>query len=227
VYVIVVGAGNIGTPLVGLATEAGNEVVAVERDDAKANALAKRYDCLVLNADATTRETLVDAGAEEADALISTTDRDATNVMVCLLARDLSVPTVVSVVHDPEHTSLFRRVGVQAVENPQQLIAEYLYRSAARPAIVDYMHVGGRAEVFEIYVTEGAPIAGVSLTEAVDRGLLPEDVLIVAVARDDNQPLTPRGGTVLQSGDLLTVFSGHGASPELTDVFGHNADGDG
>ena len=221
-YVIIVGTGAIGTPLVGLATEAGHEVVAVERDAAKADAIAQRYDCLVLNADATTRETLVDAGVEEADALISTTAEDATNVMVCLLARELSVPTVTSVVHDPEHTPLFQHVGVQAVENPQQLIAENLFRAAVRPDIADYMRVGERAEVFEINVAAGAPIAGMRLIDAAEEGLLPGDVLIVAVARDGEQPIAPRGDTAVEVGDRLTVFSGHGATPELTSVFGHD-----
>ncbi|WEL20461.1 TrkA family potassium uptake protein [Halorhabdus sp. BNX81] len=224
-YVIIVGAGDIGTPLIDIATRSGNEVVVIERNAERANRAADRFDCLVLEADATTNNTLEEAGVEQADAVVSTTDRDATNVMVCLLATEYEVPSILSVVHNPEHMSLFEQIGVNTIENPQQLIAEYLYRSVARPAIVDYMRIGEDAEVFEIAVTENAPIAGKTLTEAGEGDILPEDTLIVAIDREgEDRPLTPRGNVRIRPNDLLTVYSARGADPELTDVFGHYED---
>ncbi|ELZ24308.1 TrkA-N domain protein [Halosimplex carlsbadense 2-9-1] len=224
-YIVIVGAGDIGMPLIDIATRSGNEVVVIENDTARADAVASEYDCLVLDADATLKETLIDAGAGRADGIVSTTDQDATNVMVALLAQELDIPAIVSVVHNPEHMTLFRQIGVNTIENPQQLIAEYLYRAVARPAIVDYMRIGEEAEVFEITVTENAPIAGKTLTEAGTGGILSDDVLIVAIDREsEDKPLTPRGNTRIEANDLLTVYSGSGADPELTDIFGHYED---
>jgi len=224
-YLVIVGAGDIGTPLIDTATRSGNEVVVVEIDDTRADAVADEYDCLVLNADATVKETLEDAGASRVDAIITTSDQDATNVMVSLLAKELAIPQVVSVVHNPEHIDLFRRIGVNTMRNPQQLIAEYLYRSVARPAIVDYMRIGDEAEVFETSVTEDAPIAGKTLVDAGDEGLLPDGILIVAIEREgEGSPITPHGGIRIRPGDLLTVYSGRGATPEVTDIFGHFED---
>ncbi|SDJ58573.1 trk system potassium uptake protein TrkA [Halovenus aranensis] len=224
-YIIIVGAGDIGTPLIDIATRSGNEVVVVERDAQKADEIAGEYDCLVLNADATAKETLVDAGAERADAIVSTTEQDATNVMVCLLAEEFDIPAIMSVVHNPEHMTLFRQIGVNTIENPQQLIAEHLYRAVSRPAIVDYMRISEEAEVFEITVTEDAPIAGKTLSEVGEQEVLSDEVLIIALERDgEDGPLTPRGETRIEVGDLLTVYSAFGASPELTDLFGHYED---
>jgi trk system potassium uptake protein TrkA len=224
-YIIIIGAGDIGTPLIDIATKSGNEVVVIERDDVRANRAADEFDCLVLNADATTKDTLDDAGAGQADALISTTDQDATNVMTCLLAKEFEVPAILSVVHNPEHMGLYEQIGVNTMQNPQQLIAEYLYRAVARPAIVDYLRIGEDAEVFEITVTEEAPVAGKTLQEAAQADLLTDDILVVAIERDKNsQPITPRGDTTITEGDLLTVYSGRGADPEITDIFGHYED---
>ena len=224
-YIIVVGAGNTGTPLIEIATKGGNEVVVIERDDTKAEAAATAFDCLVLNDDATEKETLIDAGAERADALISTPDQDATNIMICLLGRELEVPDIVSVVHNPEHMTLYRQIGVNTMENPQRLIAEYLYRAVKHPSIVDYMQVGEEAEVFEIEVDPNSPIAGLSINDAAEAGHLQGDVLIVAVERDgEGDPITPNGQTVIQEQDLLTVYSAEGATPAVTDVFGHYED---
>jgi trk system potassium uptake protein TrkA len=224
-YIVIVGAGDIGMPLIEIATTGGNEVVVIERDEERAERASQQYDCLVINADATSKETLEEAGAERADALVSTTDQDATNVMVCLLAQEVDVPAIVSVVHNPEHMNLFRQIGVNTMQNPQHLIAEYLYRAVKRPSIIDFMRIGDRAEVFEITVEEGAPIAGKTLQEADRDGLIGADTLIVAIERDgDGEPITPRGSTHIEPGDLLTVYSGEGATPEVTDIFGHPED---
>ncbi|WP_256684898.1 potassium channel family protein [Halococcus qingdaonensis] len=223
-YIVIVGAGDIGTPLIEIATAGGNEVVVIERDEARAEEAATKYDCLVLNDDATLKDTLEDAGADRADALISSTEQDATNIMVCLLAQELDVPNVVSVVHDPEHLNVFRQIGVNGMENPQRLIAEYLYRAVKRPSIVDFMRIGDQAEIFEISVGEEASIAGQTLTEADTEGLLPEETLVVAIDRNGEEPITPRGDTRIEAGDLLVIYSARGAIPEVTDVFGHYED---
>ena len=224
-HILIIGAGEIGGPLTQMATYGGNEVVVIERDEEKAQITARTHDCLVINEDATTQETLENAGIERADALISTTDSDATNIMVCLLAKEFEVPGIVSVVHNPEHMALFQRISVNTIENPQRLIAEYLYRAVKRPTIVDFMRIGETAEVFEIVVEETAPVANKTLQEIASRGLFGEDVLVVAIERNgEGEPITPRGGTRIQPGDILTVYSASGATPEVTDIFGHHED---
>lgn len=224
-YLIVVGAGDIGTQLIDIATRSGNEVVVLERDRERAETAASAFDCLVLNDDATVQDSLVDAGIERADAIVSTTDRDATNIMVCLLATEFDVPNVVSVVHDPDHMNIFERIGANTMQNPQRLIAENLFRAVERPSVVDYMHVGETAEVFEINVGAEASVAGKTLADAASAGILPDDMLVVAIERDDHaNPITPRGNTRIESGDLVTVYSEQGATPDITDIFGHFED---
>ncbi|MFC3958200.1 potassium channel family protein [Halovivax cerinus] len=222
-YIIVVGAGDIGTPLVDIATRSGNEVVVIEQDEERADRLAGEYDCLILNADATIKNTLQDAGADQADAIISTTDRDATNIMICLLANELEIPSVVSVVHNPDHMRLFRQVGAHTMKNPEELIAEHLYRGVARPSIVDYMRIGEQAEVFEITVEDDAPIAGRTLHEAATNDILPGDVLVVAIERNgQDPPVTPQGNTRIEPDDLLTIYAASGVTSELVQVFGYS-----
>jgi len=224
-YIVIVGAGDIGTSLIRTATAGNNEVVVIERDADRADRASKQYDCLVINDDATSKEVLEDAGVDRADALISTTDQDATNIMVCLLAKELAVPHIVSVVHNPEHMNLFERIGVNTMENPQSLIAEYLYRAVKRPSVVDFMHIGEQAEVFEIVVKSDASIIGKTLQEANQQGLIGDEMLIVAIERDSaDRPITPRGSTVIEEGDIVTVYSAEGVTPDVTDIFGHAED---
>jgi len=217
-YVIAVGAGAIGTQFIDMTTAAEHDVVVVENHEGRADEAASRFDAMVLHADATSRGTLEDAGIGRADAIISTTDLDAVNIMVMLLAREFEVPARISVVHDPEHMPMFREIGVNAIENPQRLIAEYLLRTVERPAVTDFMHLAGDAEIFEITVAEGAPIAGRTLAEADAEGLLGEQMLIVAVERGD-ETIAPKGETEIHPGDAATVFSKQGIVPAATRTF--------
>ncbi|WP_458210462.1 potassium channel family protein [Haladaptatus sp. NG-SE-30] len=217
-YLIIVGAGSIGRQSIKLATEQHNDVVVIEQDSNVAEMAAQNYDCLVLNDDATVIETLEEAGAEQADAILSTTDQDATNIMVMLLAKELEIPSLVSVVHNSEHMEVFRQLGVNVIENPQHLIAEYLYRAVQRPSVKDFMHLGDGAEVFEITATKGCKIAGMTLQQANTMGILDDDILVVAIQRDQSV-ITPRGETEIQPGDLVTVFSKRGFAPGVMELF--------
>jgi trk system potassium uptake protein TrkA len=175
----------------------------------------------VIHDDATERDTLHEAGVSDADAVIATTEEDAANLMVLMLARDLGCETLVSVVHDKANISMFRELGATIIENPQRLIAEYLFRGTYNPGVQDFMHVGDAnsdAEVFEISVSDGASIVGETLEEADIAGYLSPSMIVVAVERD-GEVIIPRGHTELESNDLVTVFSKDGVTEEVFTPF--------
>lgn len=204
-YVIIVGVGKTGRNLLELAVADGHDVVAIEIDDEKAADAAAEYDCLVLNADATTDGTLKEAGVDEADAVISTTNIDAVNTMVMLLAQEHGVPNLLSVVHEPAHLPVFRKIGVNVIENPERLIAEHLYHSVQYPGVSDFVELSDGTELIELTVEVGSPAAGKPLSEAKSSGTLPEGCLVVAI--DEGEGVYPPDGTtVLDPGDEVTLL---------------------
>jgi trk system potassium uptake protein TrkA len=208
-YMIVVGAGGVGTALVEAALRNRHNVVVIERDPRKAEDILRRYDVKVFNADAAAVDMLRDAGAARADALVATTHDDATNLMVIAAAGDLGIPSIVSVVGNPKHVELFKRLGAHVVENPDVIVAEYLYNAVRRQKIQDLVTLSRGAQVFRATVTERSRLCGKSLREAGGEGLIPEGVLIVLIERGE-ETIIPSGMTAIQPGDLVTVFSkGH------------------
>ncbi|AEH36496.1 TrkA-N domain protein [Halopiger xanaduensis SH-6] len=205
-YIVIIGAGSIGSNLIDLAVDDGNDVVVIESDEERANEVSAEYDCLVLNADATNHGTLQDAEIDRADAVISTTDVDAVNIMVMLLAQEHDVPNLVSVVHDPDNLPVFEKIGVTLIENPQRLIADYLYHSVRYPNVSDFVELDDRTELVELTVTEDAPMNGQVLSTAQEKGRLPEGCLVVALERD-GEVQAPKGGTTIRAGDTVTVFT--------------------
>lgn len=201
-----------------LATGDGHDVVVIDEDQEAASAASQNFDCISIHDDGASRETLIEADIEDADALIATTDDDATNLLVMMHGRDFEVPSLVSSVNDETNLRLYRQLSVNVVESPHRLNGEYLYRAVQRPAIRDFMTIGEGAEVFEITVDETAPIAGSTLDEAGRKDLLPEDTIVVAIQREGNV-LIPRGQSRIEIGDLVTVFSRVGATPATTAPF--------
>ncbi|MFB6196044.1 MAG: TrkA C-terminal domain-containing protein, partial [Haloplanus sp.] len=87
------------------------------------------------------------------------------------------------------------------------------------------MQVGETAEVFEIDVAPNAPVAGHTIADAAESGLLSDDAFVVAIERPESEsPVVPRGNTTIQAGDRVTVYAASGATDEVTEAFGGETD---
>lgn len=217
-YIIIVGAGAIGTNLIEIALKDKQNVVVIERDPKRAEEISRRYDVLVVQADATSAEALKEAHAERADALIATTRDDATNLMTIFLGKEAGIPHLVSTVNHKEHLALFQELGATTMENPEEIVAQHLYNSIKRPQLIDLVTLAGGAQIFKVTVTEKSPLVGRPLRESGKQGKIPQYTLIIALERQ-GKLIIPSGNTVLQAGDLITVFSNERASDELVKRF--------
>ncbi|SIS15647.1 Lrp/AsnC family transcriptional regulator [Natronorubrum thiooxidans] len=78
--------------------------------------------------------------------------------------------------------------------------------------------LSGDADVIEVIVNEGAPIAGKTLQQANEEELIPSGVLVVRIDRGD-QAITPTGETTIKEDDFVTVHSRSGITDETLGVF--------
>lgn len=86
-------------------------------------------------------------------------------------------------------------------------------------AMTDMLSLSGGAEVVDVTVSPNAPIVETTLRDANEQSLLDEAVLIIAIERGDEM-ITPKGDTVIRSGDLISVFSRNGVPESTLDAFG-------
>ncbi|MCK4394437.1 TrkA family potassium uptake protein [Candidatus Bipolaricaulota bacterium] len=215
-YMIIVGAGSIGTSLIDIAVREKNNVVVIDASPDRAREISNKYDITVLNGDATSAETLREAGSERADALIATTSDDAVNLMVVSIAEGLRIPSIVSVVNDKEHAEFFRKLGANVMENPEDVVANHLYNAVKRPKVKDFTVLSHGDQIFRLTINEGSPLVGKSLAESTKRGSLPRSILVITLERDEKREI-PTGETVIEVGDILTLFSLERASDELVE----------
>ena len=88
----------------------------------------------------------------------------------------------------------------------------------AERSMADFMSLGDDAEVVSVTVSSTAALAERTLADANDEGLLDENVLVIAIERE-NTILTPHGDTTIEPDDLVTVFSRGGVSDDLLSLF--------
>jgi len=201
-YLIIVGLGGIGKNLVDIATKDKNDVVVIDQDEKRCREIATKYDVLTIVGDATEKSTLEEAEAGRANALIATTSDDAANLMTSLTAKELGTKKTVAVVNQEEHVEMFKKADIFLFDNPDMTVASHLYFSVKRPKIKDFLTVsGGKAEIFEVIVSDKSRIVGKKLSK-----LRIKDGIVVAIERNGDIIL-PKGDTVIQAHDLITVFA--------------------
>lgn len=213
-YMLIVGAGSIGTSLIDIAVHEKNNVVVIDSNADRARDIRDKYDITILSGNATSAETLREAGSERADALIVTTGDDAVNLMVVSIAVELGIPSIVSIVNDKEHAEFFRKLGASVMENPEEVVANHLYNAVKRPNVQDFAMLPQGAQIFRLKVTADSPLVDRTIAEIQQREMFPPSMRILAIARDEEQSI-PEDDTVIQESDVLTVFSLERVSDEL------------
>lgn len=84
--------------------------------------------------------------------------------------------------------------------------------------VIGVAGLAGDADVVEVIVKVQAPIAGKTLKAASEEGLIPADVLVVRINRDE-ETITPTGETRIEEGDFVTIHSRSGVTEETLAAF--------
>ncbi|WP_227376202.1 Lrp/AsnC family transcriptional regulator [Haladaptatus halobius] len=85
-------------------------------------------------------------------------------------------------------------------------------------SMTDLVSLSGEADVVELVINSDAPIANKTLKEAGREGLIGDELLVIAIERDDSV-LTPKGSTWIRPDDVVTVFSRGGVSQDVLREF--------
>lgn len=91
-------------------------------------------------------------------------------------------------------------------------------KGESRTILTDFQSLAGGAELLELTVSADAEIIGHTLAEANQEGLLPDDVLVVSIERGDRR-ITPGGGTTIEAGDVVSLFTRESVSEEFKHAF--------
>ncbi|MCL6219946.1 potassium channel family protein [Zunongwangia pacifica] len=216
--IIIVGSGRTGKHVIEDALKDRHNVHVIEKDKNIANWVATNYDCVVINADATNPETLKEAKADVADAIIVTTNDDAVNSLVILLAKKMGIKRLISSVNNDELLPIFEQLGIDTVESPYRLNGKYLYRAMQGPNVKEFLDLGDGFELLEMIVEKNSKVSNKYIKQLTKDKIFPQDSLVVLVKRN-NQVIIPEGDTRIFVNDILVILSKKEKVTELSNVF--------
>jgi len=205
VYIVIVGAGEVGSNIAESLAES-HEVAVVDIDPDRVEALMYEADVLGVEGDGAELDTLSEAGIEKADVLIASTDDDETNIVTCGTAVTAADPFTISRVKSAKFLRTWEKsggaFGVDHMVATNLLTAENIARVIGLPGARDVeTFVDGQVQMGEFGVRESSPITNLTVAEA-DRY---ESLTFAAVLRDD-EVIIPRGETVIKAGDDIVVI---------------------
>ncbi len=204
-YVLVMGAGRIGLPMIASLVSSGHEVLAIDSDPKSAETVRNKMGSVVFEGDATSSQVLREAGASRADIFIATTGADAQNLAACLLAKNLyDVDRTIAIVNLQENAELFEQAGVDVSVSATDVVLSNL--SGALPAhpLLRLMPVRGRGlEVVGIKVPAGAAAVGRPLRDLQ----VPYGVHVNLIISGAGRTEAPTDDTVIEAEDEVIAVS--------------------
>ncbi len=206
---VIVGAGRLSRLLARRIADHDQSVIVVDRDPAR-TAAVEEMGVPFVQGDARVLEMWKSLEPETIRAVAVLLPNDETNLEVCQLVQsELDVPRVISRVHDATRVQQFTKLGVQAINPSLSPVVELEYL-LLYPSVSSLMtDLEDEHDVAEVRL-RCAEFIGPPLRD-LD---LPEGAFVVLVRRGSDV-IYPRGHTVLQYDDRLTLMGSLEAVREL------------
>jgi trk system potassium uptake protein TrkA len=212
----ILGGGRIGLRIALELERLRFDVRLIDHNQTRCEKLAAKLKrTMVINAEGTDVDVLVDEGIETADVFIAATDNDETNILCALLGRQHGASRTLAVVNKPELLNLAPTLGVDACISPRLAAAGAILKYVRRGEVLSLATIeGSNAEVLEILVPKGSGIVGIPLKDLH----FPPGAIIGATVHRDTYEI-PTGDSQLQEGDRVVVFALPGALSKVERFF--------
>lgn len=203
--VAVLGGTRIARITADALVNAGVTTVLVEEDHARCLEIAEQSPKVtVICGDPTDPRLLADEGVHNADALLALTGWDDSNILGCLVAKEMGVATTVARLRRLELVkALPTGIGIDATVSSRLAAASEILRFVRRGnihAVVTFHD--SDAEAIELEVGPASSAVGRTLADLH----LPHSLIVGGVQRGDTA-FVPHGDTVIEIGDHLIVIA--------------------
>ncbi len=201
--IILIGQGKLLYFLAKQFLSKGYDLTIINQDLPEATALSRQLKATVIKGDGSNLPLLKEAGAYQADVLLSLTSQDEDNLVACQIAKKLyGVPRTIALVNDPEHQQVFEQLGITVAFSPIKLLVNLLEQQTDFEQIKNLIPVAeGKVSVAEIALPRNSPAVGKTLAE-LD---LPRGSLIGCILRG-GQVIVPSGESRLLIADRLILI---------------------
>jgi trk system potassium uptake protein TrkA len=194
------GCGRVGSSLAIELEAAGHTVSVIDQAREAFRRLGPNFKGRTVTGVGFDRDTLLEAGIQEADAFAAVSNGDNSNILAARVARETyGVSNVVARIYDPGRAEIYQRLGIPTVATVLWATDQILRRLAPEGSRSEWRDATGMVQLCEIHPQDdwyGRPIllidamtpARVAFITRLGEGLIPDE------------------HTVLQQGDLIHVM---------------------
>lgn len=205
--IIIAGAGEVGFHLAKLLSFESQNITLIDTDAESLSYADRHLDIKVLKGDATSISILKEAQVSSSDLVIGVTASQATNITLCLLAKQLGCKRTIARISNTEYIHnrdevKFEQLGIDELISPEMLASQEIQLLLDESAFNDtYEFEGGALIMVGTTLEKTAPFVGKTVQEAA--GIFPElHFQPIAIQRFGTQyTIIPRGDVEFKEGD--------------------------
>lgn len=114
--VVILGCGRVGSTLARSLVRDGHAVAVIDRNERQFERLGDSFAGSTIVGTGLDEDVLIQAGIEEADVFVATTNGDNTAIMASQIAREVfEVSRVITRIYDPVREELYRELGLDTI----------------------------------------------------------------------------------------------------------------
>jgi trk system potassium uptake protein TrkA len=219
--VIILGGSRIAYYLAEMLRSIGVSVKIIEKDEKICEELGTALPkAVVIHGDGSEQELLLEEDIKDADAFISLTGSDETNILVSMFAMMNGVKKVIAKVNRDEIALMASRLGLDCIISPKRMVSDVVVRYAralknSHGSNVEtlYKLMGDKAEALEFSVKEDAPLLNIPLKDLK----LKKNILIIGISRG-GELITPSGLTEIHAGDRVVIITTTHGYGDIADI---------
>ena len=203
-FVLVVGAGQVGVNVARSMEQLGHEFMLVEQRRSRYDLLEEEMEERLLFGDGTEMWILEEAGIERADLVVAVTGDDEDNVIIAQLAKHVyGVPKVVGRVNHPANRRTFDLLDVDATVSAASMVIAMIEHELPHHEFVPLLSLRREnMELVEIEIDEESPAAHLTVADL----RLPEGVLLATILRGDAAIVAKGNETILPGDQVLCLL---------------------
>jgi trk system potassium uptake protein TrkA len=198
--IVIVGAASIAVATADTLISRKHDVIIIEADKERIDALKDSLDCGFINGDGTKPAILRETKPTKEDLLLCLTKNDQANILASLVGRSLGFERIVTKIEDPELEHICRELGLSDIIIPDRNTAQTLVDMVTGEVAEDFAtFFKGNVRLFSFVRGEDDPTSVEGLS-------LPEHTRPIMIYRDD-EVILPDPDTALEKGDEVVLIT--------------------
>jgi trk system potassium uptake protein len=201
VHFVIMGCGRVGATLAQSLEQHGHSVAVIDQNPDAFRRLEADFSGKRVTGVGFDRQTLIQAGVEEAYALAAVSDGDNSNILSARVAREtFGVQNVVARIYDPHRAQIYQTLGIPTVATVRWTADQVLRRMLPMGATDEFRDASGQIVMAQVDIHPGWVGHPLSLLESATRAR-------VAFITRYGDGLLPKPTTVIQENDLVHVLT--------------------